>query len=64
MTDFIDKKWYKSKTLWFNILAIVVILAKSTIGFEINGDEQAAIVIVGNMLVRLFTTVGIVKSIR
>lgn len=44
------KKWYKSKTLWANLLAIAAVF-----GLDITPDETAAILAVVNILLRLIT---------
>ena len=53
------KSWYSSKTLWFNGLALVVLVASS---FGYTGELPAdwvtfapVIVIVINLILRLFT---------
>ena len=54
------KKWYASKALWFNVLALVVAVAAE---FGYSGELPAewgvfvpAIVIVINLILRLFFT--------
>ena len=54
------KKWYASKALWFNVLALVVAVAAE---FGFTGELPAewgvfvpAIVIVINLILRLFFT--------
>jgi len=54
------KKWYASKTFWFNVLALVVAVAAN---FGFTGELPAewgvfvpAVVIVINLLLRLFFT--------
>ena len=44
------KKWYKSKTLWANLLAIAAVF-----GLDITTDETTAILAVVNILLRLVT---------
>ena len=60
------KKWYQSKTLWFNILTTVVLTA------QMVGDlylEYATITILlagfGNIMLRVwFTTTEIEKAVK
>jgi len=54
------KKWYSSKTFWFNVLALVVAVAAN---FGFTGELPAewgvfvpAIVILINLVLRLFFT--------
>ena len=44
------KKWYKSKTLWANLLAIAAVF-----GLDITTDETTAILAVVNIVLRLVT---------
>ena len=53
------KKWYESKTLWFNVVAICVLVAGS-FGYtgELSGDwaEAAAVILaVVNLVLRIVT---------
>lgn len=57
------KKWYESKMMWFNILALIVAVASA---FGYTGDLPAswalfvpAIVALINILLRLFTSKAI-----
>ena len=56
-SDMETKPFYLSKTLWFNLLSIVVIVA-GVLGFgefEMDPTVQAAVVAVINLLLRLYT---------
>ena len=44
------KKWYKSKTLWTNIIAILVVF-----GLELSGEEMTAVLAVINLILRAVT---------
>lgn len=44
-----------SKTMWVNILTMVALLLQFRYGFVISPEEQAAILAVINMLLRLIT---------
>ena len=52
-----EKKWYVSKTVWFNILAVVLILANANgfAGFELDANIQAAVVAILNLVLRFMT---------
>lgn len=51
-----DKKaWWRSKTLWVNMVAGLALLAQSQFGFVIDGEVQAAILTVVNLVLRLIT---------
>jgi hypothetical protein len=52
----LGKKWYRSKTLWANIMAVVVVLAQDYLGYTI--DTEMAVQILGfvNVVLRLITT--------
>ena len=45
-----EKKWYLSKTLWLNLLALAGVF-----GLQLSGEEVTAIVIVLNIILRLIT---------
>lgn len=53
-----SKAWWKSKTLWFNILAMVEILFQPSgaLGHVLAPQEIGAIVTGGNVLLRMFTS--------
>ena len=44
------KKWYKSKTLWTNIIAILTVF-----GLELSGEEMTAALAVINLILRAVT---------
>jgi uncharacterized membrane protein len=51
-----DKKaWWKSRTLWVNLVAGLALLAQSQFGFVIDGELQGAILAVVNLALRLIT---------
>lgn len=49
------KKWYLSKTLWINLIAMGALIAQVYNGFIISPEEQLAILAVINLAVRLIT---------
>jgi len=53
------KKWYKSKTLWVNAIAFTAMLVQSYYGFVIAAEEQAAIIVVVNLILRAITKEGL-----
>ena len=55
-----SKPWYASKTLWVNAIAFAALLLQSFgTGFVIAPEEQAGILVVLNILLRLVTKTGI-----
>lgn len=51
-----QKKWYTSKVLWTNVLAIVAIIFQGVTGKEvINIEIQTTALAVINMILRLVT---------
>ena len=54
-----SKPKYKSKTLWINIVALLAIIAQIQFGFIIHPEEQAALVIVINLILRLVTNTAL-----
>jgi len=51
-----DKKaWWRSKTLWVNLVAGVALLVQSQFGFVLDGEVQGAILMLINFALRLIT---------
>jgi uncharacterized membrane protein len=53
------KVFYKSKTLWVNIIAIIAMLVQAKYGFIISLDEQLAALAIVNLILRAFTHGGL-----
>lgn len=50
------KKWYQSKTLWFNFLSAAIVMVQDLAGVNAISNELAVqAVIVGNAVLRLIT---------
>lgn len=49
------KKWYKSKTLWVNILALIVLFLDEKMGVKLSVEEQTSILAVINIILRIVT---------
>jgi len=63
MTKFLEEKpWYYSKTIWVNILFLISLFAIRVLGVEITVDEQAAFIIIVNLVLRVFTGTGLTKA--
>ena len=63
MTKFLEEKpWYYSKTIWVNILFLISLFAIRVLGVEITVDEQAAFIIIVNLVLRIFTGTGLTKA--
>ena len=45
----------KSKTFWVNLVALIALIVQTQTGFVITPEEQTAIVVVINMILRLVT---------
>lgn len=55
-----NKKWYKSKTVYLNLVALALIVVQSSVGVEVIPVEfQTMIVAVLNMVVRCITSTNI-----
>ena len=50
-----SKKWYYSKTFILNIIALFALVMQSFFGFIIEPEQQAIVLGLINMIVRLFT---------
>ena len=53
------KKWYKSKTVWFNIVSGAVMAASEAARLGIDPKVAGIVVVVGNIVLRLMTREGI-----
>jgi len=49
------KKWYKSKTLWANIIYLIALLVQEKYGFIISVEEQLAVLAIINLILRAVT---------
>jgi hypothetical protein len=49
------KKWYASKIMWVNIIAVAAGLLQTQTGFIIDVEAQAAILAVINIVLRAIT---------
>jgi len=55
----VKKPWYKSKTLWFNVVSGAVMLASEAASLGIDPKISAAVITVGNLVLRLLTHEGV-----
>ena len=54
------KKWYQSKMLWANTIALIAVVAQVVYGYEVFPVEyQAEILAIINVVLRLLTNTGI-----
>ena len=53
------KKWYLSKTFWINAIALIALLVQNSYGFVISPEEQGAIIVVINLILRAVTKEGL-----
>jgi len=51
--------WYRSRTLWLNIIAITAMIAQAQYGFLIDAEAQAAILAILNLILRAITEEGL-----
>lgn len=49
------KPWYKSRTIWANIIATGAMIAQSSLGFEVTPEEVAGVLVVVNLVMRYVT---------
>jgi len=55
-----EKKWYKSKTIWVNVLSIAALYAQITSGFIFSIESQTAMLALINLMLRVVTKEEIV----
>lgn len=53
------KKWFTSKTLWINVIAIIAIILQMEMGFVLEAAEEAIILGFINIIVRFLTKKGL-----
>ena len=53
------KKFWQSRTMWVNLLAALAIMVQSQAGFVIDENEQVAIIIIINIVLRAITSEGL-----
>lgn len=49
------KKWYLSKTLWVNVIALAASLLSEVAGVEVDAQTQVSLLVVVNLILRLVT---------
>ena len=54
-----SKKWYHSKTVWLNIIALAGFVVQTKTGFIVTPEMQAMALTVVNLAVRAITKQGI-----
>ena len=54
------KKWYTSKTIWMNVVAVVTSVVAARFGFDLSADIQVGILTGFNILLRKVTKSEIV----
>lgn len=55
------KKWYRSKTLWLNIIGIVAIILQCEYGFIVSPELELAALGIINLILRKYTNEGLTK---
>lgn len=49
------KKWYKSRTIWGNLIALGGLFAATQLGFELSTQEAGSALVVINLVFRAIT---------
>lgn len=49
------KLWYKSKTIWVNLIAVSALIIQSQTGFLISLETQVALIVIINLVLRVIT---------
>jgi hypothetical protein len=53
------KEWWKSKTLWVNVIALIAMIVQANYGFIIAPEEQIAVITIVNLILRAITKTGL-----
>ena len=57
-----EKKWYRSKTVWTNGLGGIAVIIQAATGQQwLDPEVQSAILVIANLVLRLFTKTGLVS---
>jgi len=56
-----EKPFYYSKTFWINAIAVAALIAQAKYGFIISPEEQAGVIVVINLLLRVITKKELTK---
>jgi hypothetical protein len=49
------KKWWKSKTVWFNVVSGAIVICNELAGKVIPTEVATSVVVVGNVVLRFLT---------
>ncbi|MCX8070224.1 MAG: hypothetical protein N2738_06945 [Thermodesulfovibrionales bacterium] len=53
--EWLGKRWFLSKTIWVNAIALIALILQNKFGYVLSTDEQIAILAVINMIIRFLT---------
>lgn len=56
------KRWFTSKVLWANVLAVGALLLQNHVGFILSAEDQVAVLAVLNIVLRFFTVQPVVST--
>lgn len=59
INNFMQKKWYQSTTVWFNVIVTIVSIATSFQGvatFDKYAELLTGVVVIGNVILRVWFT--------
>lgn len=61
-----EKVWWKSKTIWANVVALIAIVAQGVSGNEIliDAEAQAGLLAVVNVVLRIITTSAVTLATK
>ena len=51
-----EKSIFASKTFWFNVITLAISLGQGQLGIQLPADVSAAIIAVGNVLLRIVSS--------
>lgn len=57
----LNKKWYLSKTFWFNVVWAAELLIRAYYGFTLPLEGEVGIVTACNLILRVFTKEALIK---
>lgn len=49
------KPWYKSRTIFVNLLALIAMIVQNQTGYVVDAEVQTAILVIANLFLRFDT---------
>ena len=54
-----NKKWYRSKSVWLNVIMLAGVFFQEQLGLTLTIEEQGAVITIVNLILRVITKEGL-----